>query len=101
MQIGAVGDNIFAQLHSMNRLITGEVFIRWSSEMFIPDTVAHSVENDALEAVIIVHGPPDAGIACHLWHDSFGEDNIAADKVGGAALGGIHATTFSVSIDRS
>ena len=96
LQIGAIGDNVFAQLHSINRLFTGEVFIRWPSEMFIPDTVAHNIENDALEAVIIVHGPPDAGIARHLWHDLFGKDEIAADEVSSAALGRIHAATFLV-----
>lgn len=97
LQIGAIGDNVFAQLHSINRLFTGEVFIRWPSEMFIPNTVAHSIENDALEAVIIMHGPSDAGIAHHLWHDLFGEDEIAADEVSGAALGRIHAATFLVT----
>ena len=64
--------------------------------MFVPDAVAYSIENDAPATMIIVNRPPDAGIARHLWHDLFGEHEIAADEVGGAALSWIHTAPFSL-----
>jgi hypothetical protein len=90
MQIGPKGHNIFTQLHGMNSLIVGKVFIGWARKVFVPSFVAYSIKNNALKAVIVLYGPLNTLKACHLRHDFFGKVHIATDQVSFAVWAKAH-----------
>ncbi len=68
MQISAAVHNLFAQLHRPKSLILSKVFVGRPLKIIIPSSVANSIQNDALKAMIVLHWPLDFRFSRHLWH---------------------------------
>ncbi|MEM8970506.1 MAG: hypothetical protein AAGD43_00375 [Pseudomonadota bacterium] len=69
MKVYATFDDIPTELNAADSLIIREVFVRRAWDSIIPNAATDRIQNNALETMIIPHGPSDPGIESHLRHD--------------------------------
>ncbi|MEO1239721.1 MAG: hypothetical protein AAFW64_08730, partial [Pseudomonadota bacterium] len=76
-QIGLACNYIVAKSRRVLCLRMGQAFVSRTLQMIVPNAAAYCVQDNALKAMIIAHGPVRMRRACKIGHRLFRHHSIA------------------------